>query len=376
MAVGALHRLALSAPANVYPVIGEGALAMVEDLSVRPGIVMESSPRHASILLVAGPVRAEDAAAVARLHDQLPHPRASVWWGAAPDPRIGGPVVVDAGADPVPPISAAHSALLDGTRPSETDILPDEPPAPWRGEGDHGQGGKGMMGGTPYGRPMAMTAEDVRDGLALDAYSAPFGPFLPMFPPGLVLDVTLQGDVIQSARLVRPPFAQDGEGGPRQALRHIARLVRLLGLSAQADRLLHTAASQTRGLDPARRHLGFLRWSGAVRAIPAGLGAVGEADVRARLRLWRRVAQGQDAADTADTVAGSGTSARLVDLLPGLEWSEAMLVIASFDNPTLRRMCPVEADDEAGDEDDGGRGDGAGHGGHGDHGGHRGAHAA
>src|SRR3546814_16968041 len=112
---------------------------------------------------------------------------------------------------------------MTGERRSEDDLLPDEPPVAWRGKGDHGQGGEGMMGGKPYGRPMAMTAEDLRDGLALDAYTACFGPFLPMLPPGLQLELTLQGDVVQSARVRRPPAAQAGADEPRSEARRVGK---------------------------------------------------------------------------------------------------------------------------------------------------------
>src|SRR3546814_16725517 len=95
-----------------------------------------------------------------------------------------------------------------------------------------------MMGGKPYGRPMAMTEDDRRDGLALDAYTATFGPFLPVFPPGLQLSLTLQGDVVQSAEVLRPPVHQAAGDAP---LRRIARLLRLLGLPALAQRLLCAA---------------------------------------------------------------------------------------------------------------------------------------
>src|SRR3546814_19198885 len=92
-----------------------------------------------------------------------------------------------------------------------------------------------MMCGKPEGRPMAMTEEDVGDGLALDAYTACFGPFLSVLPPGLLLELTLQGDVIQSAKVLRAPFAQDGADEP---LRRVARLLRLLGLAGAAERFL------------------------------------------------------------------------------------------------------------------------------------------
>src|SRR3546814_3144822 len=116
-----------------------------------------------------------------------------------------------------------------------------------------------MMGGKPYGRPMAMTDEDLRDGLALDAYTACFGPFLSVLPPGLLLELTLQGDVIQSAKVLRTPFAQDGADEP---LRRVARLLRLLGLAGAAERFLRAVPAQTgdlRILDRSEEHTSELQ---------------------------------------------------------------------------------------------------------------------
>src|SRR5262249_60647037 len=61
-------------------------------------------------------------------------------------------------------------------------------------------GGMRMNGGfqTPGGLPTASPGED-RDGLKLDQLHVPLGPFLPDWPAGLVVRVTLQGDVIQYA---------------------------------------------------------------------------------------------------------------------------------------------------------------------------------
>ncbi|MCT7094684.1 hypothetical protein, partial [Salmonella enterica] len=64
---------------------------------------------------------------------------------------------------------------------------------------------------------MAMTADDLRDGLALDTFTVEVGPFLPTLPAGLVMELTLQGDVIQQARMLRPPVAQDGADVPQAA---------------------------------------------------------------------------------------------------------------------------------------------------------------
>jgi hypothetical protein len=65
-----------------------------------------------------------------------------------------------------------------------------------------------MTGGTPYGRPMTGRAPD-RDGLELDQLPVMIGPYLPPLPVGLVVQVKLQGDVIQEATLGDNPFVED-----------------------------------------------------------------------------------------------------------------------------------------------------------------------
>src|SRR3546814_14230756 len=212
MAVDALMRLAADAPAPIFAVAGEDGLAAVEDLSLDPAVSLKASPRHAALLLVCGDLRSENHEALRRLHDQLPHPRATLWWRTAP--RAGFPCAASPDGDAAHAVASLWQQLVTCLRPSENDLLPDDPPAPWRGKGDHGQGGEGMMGGKPYGRPMAMTEDDRRDGLALDAYTATFGPFLPVFPPGLQLSLTLQGDVVQSADVLRPPVHQAAGDAP------------------------------------------------------------------------------------------------------------------------------------------------------------------
>src|SRR3546814_15175993 len=85
-------------------------------------------------------------------HSALP---ISLWWRT--EPRDGFPCAASLDGDAAHAVASLWQQLVTGMRPSEDDLLPDEPPAPWRGKGDHGQGGEGMMGGKPYGRPMAMT---------------------------------------------------------------------------------------------------------------------------------------------------------------------------------------------------------------------------
>jgi hypothetical protein len=74
------------------------------------------------------------------------------------------------------------------------------------GHGGHGMGGMEM----PAGMPMAGRGED-RDGLRLDQLHVPLGPVLPDWPAGLVVHLTLQGDVVQHAEA---EILGAGGGGP------------------------------------------------------------------------------------------------------------------------------------------------------------------
>lgn len=308
MAVGLVRRWAAAAPVPVFAVAGQDGLAAIEDLLAAPRLAPQVSPRHANILLVRGTIRDADRTALRRLHDQMPHPRATLWWGV-PEPAFEHAPGRDdllrmaADASPLAALDAAWHALMLDERPSEPDLLPNRPPHDWRGKGAHGQGGEGMMGGTPYGRPMAMTGDDLRDGLALDAYTTEMGPFLPMLPPGLVLRVTLQGDVLQQVEMLRPPYAQAGT----TPLRRLARLLRLLGLPGLAQRVRRAESS---GTVLERR----LRRAGVFAALPSSLG-LDEA-----VRAW---CHGHPTAARRDTL----------ERLPGLEWHEALLLVAVHPPP-------------------------------------------
>lgn len=339
-----LSKLGLGAPVPVFAAVGAMGLGRAEYLTSHPGVRSVRSPRHAAVLLVTGDIGDNALANLQRIHDQLPHPRATVWWAAKPAPNWpdrGEPITVREDESAAEVLSSVWRALLSGRRRSEADCLPDAPPNPWRGVGPLGQGGKGMMGGTPYGRPMAMTADDIRDGLTLDAYEASFGPFLPALPPGLVLNLTLQGDVIQSAEIARAPYGQS-ELEPLTAL---ARMLRLLELPALAERFVRAAAGEAEGRRAAIASLrrAFLR-SGARHAVPPGLGRTPDGvDLRGRLDLWWKATTGERAARPG--LAG----AAIRDLLCGLEWQEAMLVLNSFDLEALRQAS-AKAIQQAGHE--------------------------
>lgn len=220
-----LPRLAARAPVPVFAAPGAGTRDALDDLRASPGLRFVDSPRHATVLLVAGRMPRTMIRPLAQVHDQVPQPRATVWWTsgdlaevvtAFPDAEVVGRA-----GDIGTVLRTVHRELVTGQRPSEPTILPDQPPAGWRGVGPHGQGGMGMMGGRPYGRPMPMTGPD-RDGLELDRLPLRIGPFLAFLPPGLKVDVVLQGDVLQEATLAGDPFGArepfaDPVGGPLDA---------------------------------------------------------------------------------------------------------------------------------------------------------------
>lgn len=207
-------RLAGDATVPVFPVVGDGARSAVLDLRRRDELRLVDSPRPASVLVVAGGLSATLADAATAVHDMVSPPRATVRWplgtSSAAD-RFPDAVIVEGGEDElVAAVVVAHRDLMGGRRRSEPALGPDVDPAPWRGVGPYGQGGTGMTGGVPYGRPMAERADD-RDGLSLDELVLRIGPCFPRFPPGLVLDVKLHGDMVHEAA-VAPGDAEPGDG--------------------------------------------------------------------------------------------------------------------------------------------------------------------
>lgn len=407
-----LGRAAAGSPVPVFPLAGAGA--HLAELRLSPAVDIVGTPRHATVLLVTGAFPPGEVAGAAGIHDLLPSPRATVRWNGDPLPGLI-PSVVGAGevAGLVAVLVATHRRLLTGELPSEAPLLPDVDPVPWRGVGPYGQGGKGMTGGTPYGRPMAERAPD-RDGLELDRIPVDAGPWLSAFPPGLHIRVGLQGDVIQEAEvrgsptgtLAGSPFltALDRavpivELETARARHHLERLaegLRLHGLGALGIRALRLSRTLDRpGIDRlfrAVRRSGLLSlalrgvgpigpdraegWGPAARA--AGLPDDARADEAAYGALgfepitghggdvadrWRQrmaeIGQSLDLAARAgeSTAFGAGIVespggrltatgphpgdrmlAALPDLLVGLEWGDAVAVVASLDletrNPT------------------------------------------
>ena len=277
---GSLARIALGAPARVFSIIGPDAPASVDYLRIADGIALLDSPRSANILLVGGSLPQALHETAARVHDQMSHPRAVAWCTGAPGPPDGASLFADAlfvgASDDLPSaLRRLQQELVTGRRTSSAAMLPDVEPAPWRGVGPYGQGGKGMTGGVPYGRPLADRAED-RDGLMLDQLPVRVGPFFTPFPHGLVLEVLLQGDLVQQVTVVANGFAgtaaaRDPERDPFQLalskqipvaaieraraqhhLRWLAHALRVHGLSALGRRALELAAMLARDGDSSR----------------------------------------------------------------------------------------------------------------------------
>jgi hypothetical protein len=209
-------RLAAGTPARCFTLTGAGAEVVAPWLRLDSGVAMVDSPRAADVLLVLGRLDGELLQAAAAVHDAVPPPRGVALWspdGTTPErwPFSDAVMVREPGE-----IAFACRRLRDdllGRRvASSPDALPDVDPTPWRGVGPFGQGGTGMTGGVPYGRPLAGRADD-RDGLKLDQILVRVGPFLPPFPPGLLLDVKLQGDVIQEVAVTASGAADAGSTG-------------------------------------------------------------------------------------------------------------------------------------------------------------------
>ncbi len=210
MAMSLFKRVAFGATVPVFCLACDGKRHAIRGLRRAEGVRLVDTPRHATVLVVAGDVIPQMAQAVRRLHDQLPEPRGIVCWncenGADMFNEAALACVAD-GRSPGEVIVRMHRDLVEGRRVSSPLFGPMQNPVDWQGKGDHGQGGEGMMGGTPYGRPMPMTGGDLRDGLQLGDSSFSLGPFLTWMPPGLRISLTVQGDVIQQLSCKAPDFS-------------------------------------------------------------------------------------------------------------------------------------------------------------------------
>ncbi len=359
----------------VAPVGGTSGRLAVEAELARRGWPVADHPADADLLVVTAAPGPEVRAVIERLWRQIPHPKARV--------EVAEPEQASAALA----LGAAHLADCEhqlqhvaAPAPVEHHPTPGRNPdhgheshsgdrEPGAGGGDghgdghdgahvgatadaRGRGGphtghdSGMGGGMemPGGLPMADLGPD-RDGLTLDRLHVPLGPVLPDWPPGLVLHVVLQGDVIQE---VETQVLDPGEGGPsfwhepgRAAPRELDALARFLAvagwydLAARSRRLrdvLLTGAPLEQVHGPAAALVGRVGRSRTLRRLlrdlPAGPGDV--ADL-----LGFRLAAVRAALGAPDSPPASRVGLdELADLLLGAELAAARVIVAMVDPDT------------------------------------------
>ena len=362
MAVADLvRRWAADAPAPIFVARGGGADLVPVELAADPRLRLVPTPRHASVLVAAGRFPGPMGVALDRVHDQMGAPCRTVWWTA--DPEAERPAALrDAelvtGIDPTAAIGDAHRRAVAGGDRDE-DVYPDVPPHLFEGRGDTGHGGEGMMGGVPWGRPMAMTASD-RDGLALDQQEVTWGPFLVGLPTGVQVRTLLQGGLAQEVEVAMlglgagPALDEAGSVGARRPLQWLAEVLRLSGLDALGTRAARLArdARDARdqgtgpdGLDGSARARATLvrrvRRSG-LAASWVGLAPLNGRDARQRLELALSAILAGEArpSPTADADLSPGDVGAL---LVGLSWTDAVAALASLDLRTDARRVDAPA---------------------------------
>ncbi|MBK0868795.1 hypothetical protein INP57_18465 [Saccharopolyspora sp. HNM0986] len=379
---------------------GTASRLAVEQLLRRWGWVQVSHPADADVLAVVGPAGPQWTSFADQLWDQVPQPRVRVQVGNAAEADIAlqraASLLTDQGE--APPVGEGMSARRgrDGAGHAEHGRSDDQS----QGHEQHGGGGMDMPGGVP----MADRGPD-RDGLMLDQLHVPLGPVLPDWPAGLVLHTTLQGDVVQRARLevIRdygdvPDFWNEpwrrsasgeavtaGEAARRRAAAHLDSLARLLAVAGWRDAALRGRRARDDVLAgvPAEvvarlvhRLVRWLRRSRTLRWLTGGLGVLpaeaAEAagvtgptlmasraggDVRARWQAWlaeieRSVPAFDDGAPLTITDSGprgrlgaGGCSAAALGVLSGLvegaELAGARLIVASLD-PDIAELDHVD----------------------------------
>ena len=304
----------------------------------RRGWPAAESPADADLVLVAGEVGPRMARVVRAVWATVPAPRALVSvesveeLGEALDAAVAW--LARDGAD-----AGVSSAGASGAIRTSTPI----------GLASSGRKAPPSRPGDPV---MADLADDDRDGLALDALHVALGPVLPHWPAGLVLHVTLAGDLVTDARaeVLDVPGPREPTG-PRRTPRgpdhlRLDALVRVLGL-AGADRAAARARTLRDGVP-----------------VPGELPAFGRRLARSRTLAWTLrgiplsatdhvpVPENTVEARVRALAAGLGTSLappvrpaphRATAALVGLELGAARLALAAMDPDTGLGADPVDA---------------------------------
>lgn len=183
----------------------------------------------ADVLVVVGSPGPELAAIIDRTWAQMSEPRARI----GIDDEQGIKTELARARDAL--VASANRCKAEPRRPDEAST----PMAHDANEHEHGGHDHGSM--SPDGIGLAEGAED-RDGLEMDELHLPLGPVLNHWPAGVVLHLTLNGDVATAAtgqRLDSPGHRPPPRHGPEHAARLLdsaASLLSLAGLPAQSAR--------------------------------------------------------------------------------------------------------------------------------------------
>lgn len=335
---------------HVLLVEGTGGTRLRMELEqeiARRGWVEASSPADADILGFCGQSVPGLDEPLKTIWQELPGPRA--WVHVAP------------GDDVAQGLDTGATALLDHADQKKSETLrPTEPPDHHDGD-EHGRDHEhddGMdmdmdMDMSPGGIPLAVEGKD-RDGLHLDVLNVSLGPILPLWPAGLVLHCTLQGDMVTAARaefLFRtdaPDPTRTPSGQHAAAVHWIdlaVRMVRLAGSSTAAQRL---CTLRDRAMDDSpieALHHALMRERDRFRRMPllarslANLGTI-PADAAgpwAGTDAWGRLLGMLEAASTATAPGDHGRAfppveAQLVEFLAsGKDLGAVRLIVASLD---------------------------------------------
>lgn len=391
----------------------------------RRGWVLASSPNDADALLTCGPAPdpAEFDGLLDRVWDQLPGPRARSHVQVGDDPAValdgcaeelldvdlqtGREAAREVPGENDPDDGAPHEhGGAAGDEGDDSDDADDERDAMDHSEHGAGDADSGAGGGAgehqehmdmgemdmgemdmdmpmPGGIPLADGGPD-RDGLEMDVLRVPLGPLLPLWPGGLVVECSLQGDLVveSTARFMgasdsevsqhrnRPPTAHDVVVHQTDLA---ARLLSLAGAEPAAARVRAVRDAAADGASPRTCHgllvdeLARLRRSVLLRRSLRGVGVIGadertadlahrEAGDLAGTDAWSRllgmletavtaIATGEVPVATAGGISSAGASREdqlvlLSALLPGCDLAEARLIVASLDLDPLRVPAP------------------------------------
>ncbi len=330
----------------------------VERELARRGWVEALSPADADILCSCGVASPGFSDPMERVWEQLPGPRARTSITTVDDVHEALTLCADELSEPEAQAAAASERHHKAAKPEPgTDHNSMN-----HGDMDHGSMDHGDMDmPMPDGIALAGQGED-RDGLDLDELHLPLGPVLPLWPAGLVLGCTIQGDIVTTAKaelLAGPGQPEPASSDARAAVVHqtdlAARLLRLGASQSAAERMLgiRNAALAGAALNECRDlltvELSRLKKSYLLRRSLSGVGAVDadslnpEAGTDAWDRLVGMLENAARAADGQPRAGGPQLSwpvhaAQLEELVAGQELGRVRLIVASLDLTPARAL--------------------------------------